>query len=88
MKNKKAVFDNMTKGGLKDSYFKSWNEILVYDVKIKSVFVLSRVEKLMSDNDKKELKSFAGDVKYGKPSDFRKWMTSKGGRILEGVRSI
>ena len=88
IKNKKNVFDNMTKGGLKDSYFKSWNEILVYDVKIKSVFVLSRVEKLMSDNDKKELKSFAGDVKYGKPSDFRKWMTSKGGRILEGVRSI
>ena len=88
MKNKKAVFDNMTKGGLKDSYFKSWNEILVYDVKIKSVFVLSRVEKNMSDNDKKELKSFAGDVKYGNPSEFRKWMTSKGGRIIERVRSI
>ena len=88
MKNKKAVFDNMTKGGLKDSYFKSWNEILVYDVKIKSVFVLSRVEKNMSDNAKKELKSFAGDVKYGNPSEFRKWMTSKGGRIIERVRSI
>jgi hypothetical protein len=40
----------------------------------------------MSDNDKKELKSFAGDVKYGKPSEFRKWLTSKGGRILESVR--
>ena len=88
IKNKRVVFDNMTKGGLKDSYFKTWNEILVYDVKIKSAFVLSRVEKLMSDNDKKELKSFAGDVQYGKPSEFRKWLTSKGGRILERVRSI
>ncbi len=88
IKNKRVVFDNMTKGGLKDSYFKTWNEILVYDVKIKSAFVLNRLEKNMSDNDKKELKSFAGDVKYGKPSEFRKWMTSKGGRILEGVRSI
>ena len=83
MKNKKAVFDNMTKGGLKDSYFKSWNEILVYDVKIKSVFVLSRVEKLMSDNDKKELKSFAGEITYGSPANYRKWLTSRGGRIIE-----
>ena len=83
MKNKKAVFDNMTKGGLKDSYFKSWNEILVYDVKIKSVFVLSRVEKLMSDNDKKELKSFAGEITYGSPANYRKWLKSKGGRIIE-----
>ena len=83
MKNKKAVFDNMTKGGLKDSYFKSWNEILVYDVKIKSVFVLSRVEKLMSDNDKKELKSFAGAITYGSPANYRKWLKSKGGRIIE-----
>ena len=83
MKNKKAVFDNMTKGGLKDSYFKSWNEILVYDVKIKSAFVLSRVEKLMSDNDKKELKSFAGEITYGSPANYRKWLKSKGGRIIE-----
>ena len=83
MKNKKAVFDNMTKGGLKDSYFKSWNEILVYDVKIKSAFVLSRVEKLMSDNDKKELKSFAGEITYGTPAQYRKWLKSKGGRIIE-----
>lgn len=83
MKNKKAVFDNMTKGGLKDSYFKSWNEILVYDVKIKSAFVLSRVEKLMSDNDKKELKSFAGEITYGSPANYRKWLTSRGGRIIE-----
>ena len=83
MKNKKAVFDNMTKGGLKDSYFKSWNEILVYDVKIKSAFVLNRVEKLMSDNDKKELKSFAGEITYGSPANYRKWLTSRGGRIIE-----
>jgi len=83
MKNKKAVFDNMTKGGLKDSYFKSWNEILVYDVKIKSAFVLSRVEKLMSDNDKKELKSFAGEITYGSPANYRKWLISRGGRIIE-----
>ena len=83
IKNKKAVFDNMTKGGLKDSYFKTWNEILVYDVKIKSAFVLSRVEKLMSDNDKKELKSFAGEITYGSPANYRKWLTSRGGRIIE-----
>ena len=83
IKNKKAVFDNMTKGGLKDSYFKSWNEILVYDVKIKSAFVLNRVEKLMSDNDKKELKSFAGEITYGSPANYRKWLTSRGGRIIE-----
>ena len=83
MKNKKVVFDNMTKGGLKDSYFKTWNEILVYDVKIKSAFVLSRVEKLMSDNDKKELKSFAGEITYGSPANYRKWLKSKGGRIIE-----
>ena len=83
MKNKKVVFDNMTKGGLKDSYFKTWNEILVYDVKIKSAFVLSRVEKLMSDNDKKELKSFAGEITYGSPANYRKWLKSKGGQIIE-----
>ena len=83
MKNKKAVFDNMTKGGLKDSYFKTWNEILIYDVKIKSAFVLNRVEKLMSDNDKKELKSFAGEITYGSPANYRKWLTSRGGRIIE-----
>ena len=83
IKNKKAVFDNMTKGGLKDSYFKSWNEILVYDVKIKSAFVLSKVEKLMSDNDKKELKSFTGEITYGSPANYRKWLTSRGGRIIE-----
>jgi len=83
MKNKKVVFDNMTKGGLKDSYFKTWNEILIYDVKIKSAFVLSRVEKLMSDNDKKELKSFAGEITYGSPANYRKWLTSRGGRIIE-----
>ena len=83
MKNKKVVFDNMTKGGLKDSYFKTWNEILVYDVKIKSAFVLSRVEKLMSDNDKKELKSFAGEITYGSPANYRNWLKSKGGRIIE-----
>jgi hypothetical protein len=83
IKNKKVVFDNMTKGGLKDSYFKTWNEILVYDVKIKSAFVLSRVEKLMSDNDKKELKSFAGEITYGTPAQYRKWLKSKGGRIIE-----
>ena len=83
IKNKKAVFDNMTKGGLKDSYFKSWNEILVYDVKIKGAFVLNRVEKLMSDNDKKELKSFTGEITYGSPANYRKWLTSRGGRIIE-----
>ena len=88
IKNKISVFYNLTKGGLREKYFKTWNEILIYDVKIKSAFVLSRVEKFMSDNDKKELKSFAGDVTYGKPSEYRKWLTSKGGRILESVRSI
>ena len=83
MKNKKVVFDNMTKGGLKDSYFKTWNEILIYDVKIKSAFVLNRVEKLMSDNDKKELKSFVGEITYGSPANYRKWLKSKGGQIIE-----
>ena len=33
--------------------------------------------------DCKELKSFAGEITYGTPAQYRKWLKSKGGRIIE-----
>ena len=91
--NKKKVVANLTKPSNKTSNW--WNEILIYNVKVKDVFVLKRVYDdyyFQKDSGygedvnqayKKDLLSYVKekDITVGTPAQFRKWYTSRKGEI-------
>ncbi len=93
--NKKKVVANLTKSSNETNSW--WNEILIYNVKVKDVFVLKRVwEDYYFQNDsqtsstdepdesyKKTLLSYVDekDITVGTPAQFRKWYTARKGEI-------
>ena len=92
-KHKKKVVANLTKPSNKTNSW--WNEILIYNVKVKDVFVLKRVwddyyfQKDSGYGDdvtqayKKDLLSYVNekDITIGTPAQFRKWYTARKGEI-------
>jgi len=91
--NKKKVVANLTQPSNETNSW--WNEILIYNVKVKDVFVLKRVwEDYYFQNDsgynddvvqsyKKDLLDYVDekDITVGTPAQFRKWYTSRKGEI-------
>ena len=91
--NMKKVVANLTKPSNETNSW--WNEILIYNVKVKDVFVLKRVyEDYYFQNDsgynddvvqsyKKDLLDYVDekDITVGTPAQFRKWYTSRKGEI-------
>ena len=90
--NKKKVVANILDPSNDTSVY--WNEILIYNVKIKDVFVLKRVwDDYYFQNDsgydtpvdsyKKDLLSYVDekDITVGTPAQFRKWYTARKGEI-------
>jgi|TARA_R100000030_G_scaffold96168_1_gene84107 hypothetical protein len=88
-KHKKDVIKSITQPSEKTSAW--WNEIVIYNVKVKDVFVLKRVwEDYYFQNDnyddqsyKKDLLSYVDESKItiGTPAQFRKWYTTREGEI-------
>ena len=79
LKNKQMVIDNLTVDGMGSS----WNEVLIYNTKIKSAFVLNRTwNKMYMMHQKKLEKMVNGKITQGTPSQYRKWVTSNGGKII------
>jgi len=79
LKHKQTVIDNLTIDGMETS----WNEVLIYNTKIKSAFVLNRVwNKMYMTTQKKLEKMVNGKITQGTPSQYRKWVTSNGGKII------
>ena len=88
-KHKKDVIKSITQPSEKTSAW--WNEIVIYNVKVKDVFVLKRVwEDYYFQNDnyddqsyKKDLLSYVDESKItiGTPAQFRKWYTAREGEI-------
>jgi len=90
---KKKVMANLTKPSNETNSW--WNEILIYNVKVKDVFVLKRVwEDYYFQNDsgynddvvqsyKKDLLDYVDekDITVGTPAQFRKWYTARKGEI-------
>jgi len=91
-KYKDDVIKSITKPSKKTSAW--WNEILIYNVKVKDVFVLKRVwddyyfqqdsgyDKPV-ESHKKELFKYVpkNKVTIGTPADFRKWYNERDGEI-------
>tara|TARA_B100001564_G_scaffold230577_1_gene194623 strand:- start:1939 stop:2859 length:921 start_codon:yes stop_codon:yes gene_type:complete len=90
--NKKKVMANLTNPSTDTSVY--WNEILIYNVKVKDVFVMKRVwDDYYFQNDsgydnpvdsyKKDLLSYVDekDITIGTPAQFRKWYTAREGEI-------
>jgi hypothetical protein len=78
-KHKKLVKINLATPSTKGSVW--WNEILIYDAKIKEVFVMSRVAKGW-DWDKKQkdqLERLTKNITIGTPAKYRKWYTDRKG---------
>ena len=88
-KHKKDVIKSITQPSEKTSAW--WNEIVIYNVKVKDVFVLKRVwDDYYFQNDnyddqsyKKDLLSYVDESKItiGTPAQFRKWYTTREGEI-------
>ena len=93
-KHKKLVQDNIINPSDETSSW--WNEMLIYNVKVKDVFVLKRVyDDYYFQNDsegrddktieshKKTLLSYVDekDITVGTPGQFRKWYTEREGEI-------
>ena len=92
-KHKKKVQDNIINPSDETSSW--WNEMLIYKVKVKEVFVLKRVwEDYYFQNDsgynddvvqsyKKDLLDYVDekDITVGTPAQFRKWYTARKGEI-------
>ena len=94
-KYKKDVMDNIINPSDETSSW--WNEMLIYNVKVKDVFVLKRVwDDYYFQNDtrissmdkdveshKKTLLSYVDekDITIGTPAQFRKWYTAREGEI-------
>ena len=93
-KHKKLVQDNIINPSDETSSW--WNEMLIYNVKVKDVFVLKRVyDDYYFQNDtegrddktieshKKTLLSYVDekDITVGTPAQFRKWYTAREGEI-------
>ena len=78
---KKTLATPSTKGSM------SWNEILIYDAKIKEIFVMSRVAKDLdwSTTERGKLEKLASlatgndPITVGTPSKYRKWYTDRKG---------
>jgi hypothetical protein len=79
LKHKQNVIDNLTVDGMGTS----WNEVLIYDTKIKSAFVLNRTWNKMHVHNQKELEKMVnGKLSQGTPSQYKKWVTDNGGKIV------
>ena len=79
LKHKQNVIDNLTVDGMETS----WNEVLIYDTKIKSAFVLNRTWNKMLVTTQDKLKKMAnGKLTQGTPSQYKKWVTDNGGKIV------
>jgi len=86
-KHKKLVKKNLATPGKKGSVW--WNEILIYNAKIKEIFVMSRASKKdLEWGDSKEKKALeklisiaTGDdpITIGTPAKYRKWYTDRKG---------
>ena len=80
LKHKKDVVKSLAS---EDGLVSSWNEVLIYDTKIKEAFVLNRVGNKMYDKQKEDFEKWVGGkVTYGTPGQYKKWVTSKGGKIV------
>ena len=89
--HKDDVIKSITKPSKKTSAW--WNEIIIYNVKVKDVFVLKRVwddyyfqqdsgyDDYKKDSYKKELFKFVPESKVtiGTPAQFRKWYNAREG---------
>lgn len=85
---KKHLFEPDTKlSGNEYWQRQAWNELLVYDTKIKSVFVLDKVIDKMNGVQQVELEKLIGTasgnvpVVVGNVSQYHKWYKQNGGRI-------
>ena len=60
-----------------------WNEILIYNVKVKDVFVLKEVWDEIEESHKKELLKYVpkNKITIGSPAQFRKWYNERDGEI-------
>ncbi len=58
-----------------------WNELIVNQIKVKDVFILER-ENYKETREAIE-KVATGTITVGSPAQYRKWLKSKGGRIIE-----
>lgn len=90
--HKDDVIKSITKPSKKTSAW--WNEIIIYNVKVKDVFVLKRVwddyyfqqdsgyDKPV-ESHKKELLKYVdeSDITVGTPAKFRKWYNDRDGEI-------
>ena len=84
-KHKKLVKKNLATPATKGSIW--WNEILIYDAKIKEIFVMSRVAKDLdwSTTERGKLEKLASlatgndPITVGTPSKYRKWYTDRKG---------
>jgi hypothetical protein len=85
-KHKKLVKKNITTPSRKGSSW--WNEILIYNAKIKEIFVMSRAAKKDLDWEgpqkaslEKLISTATGDnpITIGTPAKYRKWYTDRKG---------
>lgn len=80
MKNKKKFVKNLTSDESKVNW--NWNEIILHSAKIKSAFVMKRLEKdYYFKENKKQLEKLTRDITYGTPGQYRKWYTARKGQI-------
>ena len=87
-KHKKLVKKNLSTPGEKGSVW--WNEILIYNAKIKEIFVMSREAKKTLDWEGPEKASLEklistatgnNPITIGTPAKFRKWYTDRKGKL-------
>ncbi len=92
LKHKKEIKQNLvqpdtTISGNKHWQRQAWNELLVYDTKIKSVFVLDKVIDKMNGVQQVELEKLIGTasgnvpVVVGNVSQYHKWYTTNKGHL-------
>ena len=77
---KKKFVKNLTSDESKVNW--NWNEIILHSAKIKSAFVMKRLEKdYYFKENKKQLEKLTKDITYGTPGQYRKWYTARKGQI-------
>ena len=83
IKHKKLVQKNLASPANKKQQI-SWNEIMIYNAKVKDAFVLNRIGNKFTDKERKSLESMVnGKITYGTPTQYRKWLTDRKGILDE-----
>mgnify|MGYP001163722861 FL=1 len=83
IKHKKLVQKNLASPANKKQQI-SWNEIMIYNAKVKDAFVLNRIGNKFTDKERKSLESMVnGKITYGTPTKYRKWLTDRKGILDE-----